>query len=166
MPMCRLFRSFQDMPILYFTLRVANGMPLLADESVPEILRRAWLRSALCDQWLVGAYRIEPDRVSLFASPARADAIRRAWLSTWQETTTEQINAATRGTGRIWAGCPLPLSVASMDDYLGLRAIMAAGTSEMPTAAAAAFGGCEGMIWQLLPFGEPAPEKFASLGVT
>lgn len=165
MPISR-FRSFQDTPILHFTLRVVNRMPLLLDEAVPEILRNAWLHSALQERWFVGLYCIQPDHVSLFASPATAAAPRRAWLSAWQEITARKINEATRGVGPLWAGYPTPLAVDSADDYLRLRALMAGGISKTSASDAAASSGCAGMIWQLLPCGEPAPPRAASLGVS
>jgi hypothetical protein len=101
----------------------------------------------------------------LFASPACVAMEHRGWLAAWQEITAQQINEATLGGGRIWADCPPPASVASVDDYLRLRATMAVGTAELPSTGATAFGGHEGIIWQLFPSGEPAAQKFASLGV-
>lgn len=160
------FRSFQDTPILHFTLRVVNGLPLLLDEAVPEILRKAWLYSALRDRWFVGVYSIQPDRVSLFASPAGAAIAHRGWLTAWQEITAREINEATHGGGRIWAGCPPPASVASEDDYVRLRALMAVGASATAATGVCTFARCEGVIWQLLPSGEPALQKPASLGLT
>jgi|SRR5688572_5509705 len=160
------FRSFHDTPILHFTLRVVNGLPLLGDEAVPEILRKAWLHSAVREGWFVGSYCIQPDCVSLFASPASAAVPRRAWVATWQEITARRINEATHGVGRVWAGCPPPFSVASVDDYLRLHALMAAGSTETSAADASAASGCAGMIWQLLPSGEPPRAEVASLEVT
>jgi len=160
------FRSFQGMPILFFTLQVSDGLPLLADESVHEILREAWLRSALHDGWLVGVYRILPDRVSLFASPVQTAVTDRAWLMAWQALTAGRINQVTQGTGRIWAECPPAILVASEDDYVALRAAMGAGASSMPVIDALAPAEGVGMIWQLIPSGEPAPTAYVPLGMT
>lgn len=163
MPICR-FRSFQDTPILYFTLRVMHGLPLLVDEAVTGILRKAWLHSALRERWFVGAYCIQPDRVTLFASPALPAVAASAWLVAWQEVTARQINEATRGGGALWAGSAPPFSVASEDDYLRMRAVMAAEASGNSPAGPWS-GGREGMIWQLLPSGEPAATRAAPLAL-
>jgi hypothetical protein len=164
MSICR-FSSFRETPILFYTLRVVDGLPLLADEAVPEILRKAWLHSALSGGWLVGAYCILPDRVTMFASAAYAVAAEDDWLGAWQDATTRQINEATNGSGRIWESNPPGLLVGSEEDYAGLRAVMCTDASGMSLDGAPAFGARVGMIWQLLPFGEPAATRGPPLGI-
>ncbi|MEJ1974525.1 MAG: hypothetical protein WDM96_19405 [Lacunisphaera sp.] len=65
------FHSFQETPIVFLTVQVRFGLPILGDHAAHEILRGAWLRSAAGYRWFVGPYRVLPNRVNLLACRAR-----------------------------------------------------------------------------------------------
>jgi hypothetical protein len=149
------FRSFVETPILFLTVQVRFGLPVLGDERVHAILRAAWLRSAVRDRWFVGHYRVRPDRVSLLVCPDLTARPVTAWTAAWKAISAVRIKQALGGQGRFWELGPPPEPVASAADYEARCAALLPEPTGLDCHRGCPSAGHSGMLWQLLPAGVP-----------
>jgi hypothetical protein len=151
------FQSFQETPIVFVTVQVRFGLPILGDEAAPEILRRAWLQSAAGYRWFVGPYRVLPDRVNLLACPGPAAAPLRAWCAAWKAAAAALINKETGGEGQLWEADARSEPVASAEDYQARCAAMQADPAAPLRDGVFTTEWHGGTIWQLQPGEPPLP---------
>ena len=73
---------FNTATIIFLTVCTKGRKPILANESVHQLLREAWqIRPA----WLVGRYIIMPDHIHLFCAPSESPPIAvRKWIGFWK----------------------------------------------------------------------------------
>ena len=143
------FCSFQGTPVWFVTVKIHAGMPILAHEGAAAILRTAWLHAMSSDRWLVGSYWIQPDQVSLFASPGLRASPAASWMVRWKSMVAFRINQATCGTGRIWNEGAPPALLVSERDYRQKFEMMKV-EPDIPSGSLLGRGQ-GGMIWDLLP---------------
>jgi hypothetical protein len=154
--------SFLGTPITFVTARVRFGLPVLGDDRVPDLLRDAWLRSAVRDRWFVGLYRVEPDRVSLLACSGCAARSVTAWTTVWKAAVAERIRERIGGLGPLWEfGLP-PESVVSAADYRARFVALQAGSATTVHRGPLLGAAHTGTLWELLPAPLPEPAAVAA----
>jgi len=151
------FSSCLGTPILFLTVHVRSGLPVLVEGETTAILRDTWLRSAARDRWLVGPYRVLPDQVRLLACSGEASRSLSEWTGEWKASAAVRIKAVIGGRGPLWEIGVTPELVVSAADYETRCAALLAehAGSDHDCAFFPARQG--GMLWQLLPAAVPDP---------
>ena len=94
--------SFQDTPLVFFTVCTHGRRKILNSESVHRLLRDLWARSADRDGWFVGRYILMPDHVHFFARPSRNAMPMATWLKMWKSVSARGIAREHGGSGAVW----------------------------------------------------------------
>ena len=147
------FLSFLGTPILFFTVQVRCGLPILGDREALVILRETWLQAAARDQWLVGLYRVRPDQVSLLACSGRTASPATDWTELWKATAAVRIKTVIGGRGPLWESGAIREHVESESDYKTRCATLVADPGGPVATGAGHTAGYRGMQWQLRPDG-------------
>jgi len=150
------FHSFLGTPILFLTVQVRCGLPILGDRKALEILRETWLRSAKRDQWLVGLYQIMPDQVNLLACSGPTARPVADWIVVWKATAAVRIKAVMGGRGSLWESGAKQELVRSAAEYAARCSSLQAGPGHPLEAGVGPASGHWGMQWQILPVGMAA----------
>jgi len=86
-------------PIIHFlTVCTKNRQPVLATDSMHQLLRAAWTAA---DSFVVGRYVIMPDHLHLFCSPIETKpTYLEAWVRYWKSLVTQK--HSTGVAGKLW----------------------------------------------------------------
>jgi REP element-mobilizing transposase RayT len=80
-------------PLYYLTICVENRPPVLATQSIHDILFQAWKDAKVVHGWLAGRYVVMPDHVHFFCSPhAENKKDLSEFIGDWKNWTQLQIN--------------------------------------------------------------------------
>ena len=94
--------SFQDNPIVYFTVCTQHRQEVLARSECHQILREIWERSATRDGCWVGHYILMPEHVHFFARPEIDARPMAKWMGMRKSVSARQIAEALQLPPPIW----------------------------------------------------------------
>ena len=94
--------SFQNNPIVFFTVCTQERRRILAEPECHQILRGIWERSVEHDGWWVGHYILMPDHVHFFARPEIEARPMAKWVGMWKGLSARQIAVALDLPPPIW----------------------------------------------------------------
>ena len=109
--------SYQDQPIVYFTLVAHSRKTILACETVQTIMEQIWGRSASLNGWFVGRHVIMPDHMHFFARPGRDCDSMSKWMRTLKSISARRIIQATGHPAPIWQADYFDRYIRSSESY-------------------------------------------------
>jgi len=94
--------SYQDNPIVFFTMCTHRRKAILASPVCHAILHEIWQRSATLDGWWIGHYILMPDHVHFFARPEIGARPTPQWVQMWKGVSSRKIIKALSARAPIW----------------------------------------------------------------
>ena len=98
----RLAHVWIDRPIYFITTCTHNRAPVLASDSIHEILRAEWLSAETRHGWRIGRYVIMPDHVHFFCTGLPEAKPLPDFMQRWKEWTAKRILAALQKPAPLW----------------------------------------------------------------
>ncbi|MFA6286271.1 MAG: transposase [Opitutaceae bacterium] len=100
--LARLDHVWIKRPIYFITSCTQGREPLLANDTVHEVLRAEWQTSEIRHGWRIGRYVIMPDHVHFFCAALPEAKPLSAFMQRWKEWTGKSVLSALRRPAPLW----------------------------------------------------------------